>query len=52
MRIGLDLDGTVYQYPEFFRDLIESFHAMGHEFFCTSSHCELLELTRTRLAPT
>lgn len=38
MKIGLDLDGTVYQYPDFFRDLIESFHAMGHQFFCTSSH--------------
>lgn len=38
MKIGLDLDGTVYQYPEFFRDLIETFHALGHQFYCTSSH--------------
>lgn len=38
MKIGLDLDGTVYEYPEFFRDLIETFHALGHRFFCTSSH--------------
>ena len=38
MKIGLDLDGTVYQYPEFFRELINAFAALGHEFFCTSSH--------------
>lgn len=38
MKIGLDLDDTVYAYPEFFRELIESFHARGHTFFCTSGH--------------
>lgn len=38
MKIGLDLDGTVYEYPEFFRALIDLFHSQGHEFYCTSSH--------------
>lgn len=38
MKIGLDLDGTVYAYPDFFRDLINSFSVLGHQFFCTSGH--------------
>lgn len=38
LKIGLDLDGTVYAYPDFFRDLIDSFYMAGHRFFCTSSH--------------
>lgn len=38
MKIGLDLDGTVYAHPEFFAAMIEAMTAAGHQFFCTSSH--------------
>lgn len=38
MRIGLDLDGTVYAHPEFFREMIHAMSAAGHLFFCISSH--------------
>jgi|GEM_PF-6126053 len=38
MKIGLDLDGTVFAHPRFFAALIESMHHSGHLFFCTSSH--------------
>lgn len=36
MKIGLDLDGTVYSYPEFFKRLIEG--CRGIQFYCISSH--------------
>lgn len=50
MKIGLDLDGTVYGYPEFFREFIPAMVARGHQFFVTSAHgrdvwdkdCEML----------
>ena len=35
MKIGLDLDDTVYQFPEFFKKLME---LEGVEFFVTSGH--------------
>lgn len=38
MKFGLDLDGTVYAYPEFFAEFIEAMSARGHQFFCTSAH--------------
>lgn len=38
MRIGLDLDGTVYAHPQFFAAMIEAMAKDGHQFFCTSSH--------------
>ncbi len=38
MRIGLDLDGTVYANPEFFGELVAALSARGHRFFCISSH--------------
>jgi hypothetical protein len=38
MKIGLDLDGTVYGYPEFFKEFIPAMVARGHQFFCTSAH--------------
>lgn len=38
MRIGLDLDGTLYAHPKFFAALIPAMHAAGHEFYCTSAH--------------
>ena len=38
MRIGLDLDGTVYAHPAFFGAMIQAMAADGHTFFCTSSH--------------
>ena len=38
MKIGIDLDGTLYAYPEFFRELIVSLRSRGHFFFCTSGH--------------
>ncbi len=38
MKIGLDLDGTVYTHPEFFKELVHSMSAQGHEFYCISSH--------------
>lgn len=51
MKIGLDLDGTVFAHPVFFAAMIESMANDGHQFFCTSSHarsewpqdCERLE---------
>ena len=38
MKIGLDLDGTVYGFPEFFKEFIPAMVARGHQFFCTSAH--------------
>jgi hypothetical protein len=38
MKIGLDLDGTVYAHPGFFAEMIHAFTAAGHTFFCISSH--------------
>lgn len=38
MKIGLDLDGTVYAHPQFFAALVSAMSAAGHEFFCISSH--------------
>jgi hypothetical protein len=38
MRIGLDLDGTVYSHPAFFAEMIRAMTAAGHSFFCISSH--------------
>ena len=37
MKIGLDLDGTLYGFPEFFKAMIDSMTKDGHEFFCTSN---------------
>jgi len=37
MKIGLDLDGTLYGFPKFFKAMIESMVRDGHEFFCTSN---------------
>jgi len=38
MKIGINLDNTVYSHPAFFAALIESMSGQGHRFFCTSSH--------------
>ena len=38
MNIGIDLDDTVYKYPEFFKELVEGLTSRGHKFFCTSAH--------------
>lgn len=38
MRIGIDLDGTLYAYPRFFGELIRAMHARGHTWHCTSCH--------------
>jgi len=38
MKIGLDLDGTVYAHPEFFAAMISAMSAAGHQFYCISSH--------------
>lgn len=38
MKIGLDLDGTVYSHPAFFSAMVESMSGHGHQFFCISSH--------------
>jgi len=38
MRIGLDLDGTVYAHPQFFAAMVSAMAAAGHQFFCISSH--------------
>lgn len=38
MKIGLDLDGTVYAHPQFFAAMISAMAAAGHEFYCISSH--------------
>lgn len=38
MRIGLDLDHTVYGFPEFFREFIPAMVARGHEIVCSSNH--------------
>lgn len=38
MKIGLDLDGTLYSHPQFFAAMIREMSAAGHLFFCISSH--------------
>lgn len=38
MKIGVDLDHTVYGFPEFFRAFIPAMVAAGHEVYCTSNH--------------
>ena len=37
MKIGLDLDGTLYGFPEFFKAMIESMVKDGHKFYCASN---------------
>lgn len=38
MKIGLDLDGTVYSHPAFFAEMIHAMTARGHTFHVISSH--------------
>lgn len=38
MKIGVDLDHTVYGFPEFFVAFISAMSAAGHKFYCTSNH--------------
>lgn len=38
MKIGLDLDQTIYGFPEFFKVFIDAMHNAGHELFITSNH--------------
>lgn len=38
MKIGVDLDQTVYGFPEFFGPFITIMSASGHKFYCTSNH--------------
>jgi hypothetical protein len=38
LTIGLDLDHTVYGFPEFFKPFIEAMTAAGHKIVCTSNH--------------
>lgn len=38
MKIGLDLDGTVYAHPAFFAEMISAMSSAGHQLFCISSH--------------
>lgn len=38
MKIGLDLDHTIYGFPEFFAAFIPAMVAAGHEIYCTSNH--------------
>jgi hypothetical protein len=38
LRIGLDLDDTVYGHPGFFRALVDAMHAAGHKLICISAH--------------
>lgn len=38
MKIGIDLDHTVYGFPVFFAAFIEAMSAAGHQFYCTSNH--------------
>lgn len=50
MKIGVDLDATVYGFPEFFRAFIPAMVAAGHEIYCTSAHArEDWPLDRDRL---
>ena len=38
MKIGLDLDGTLYAHPKFFSAMIDAMSEKGHTFHCISSH--------------
>jgi hypothetical protein len=38
LTIGIDLNGTVYGHPDFFRAFIEAMHAAGHRLVCISVH--------------
>lgn len=40
MKIGLDLDHTIYGFPEFFKEFIPAMAARGHVFYCTSNHTQ------------
>lgn len=42
MRIGLDLDRTVYGYPHFFAEFIPAMVARGHQILCTSNHLKIV----------
>jgi glycosyltransferase involved in cell wall biosynthesis len=41
LKIGIDLDGTLYSHPEFFGAMLTAMVADGHEFYCISSHSRL-----------
>lgn len=38
MKISLDLDGTLYHHPDFFRELMRLFLAAGHEVGILTGH--------------
>ena len=40
MKIGIDLDHTVYGFPDFFREFIPAMVVRGHKFYCTSNHTQ------------
>ena len=40
MKIGLDLDHTVYGFPEFFKEFIPAMISRGHEIYCSSNHTQ------------
>lgn len=38
LKIGVDLDHTVYGFPSFFAAFIPTMSSAGHKFYCTSNH--------------
>lgn len=38
MKIGVDLDHTVYGFPWFFAQFISAMNEAGHSIYCTSNH--------------
>jgi hypothetical protein len=52
MKIGFDLDGVMYDWPEIFVPLTKLLHENGHQLFITSNHTKIewINLDRDRLA--
>lgn len=38
MKIGFDLDGTLYQFPDIFKKLCEALHGFRHDLYIVSNH--------------
>jgi hypothetical protein len=40
LRIGFDLDQTIYGFPHLFREIIPALAKAGHKIYCTSNHSQ------------
>ena len=49
MKIAIDLDGTAWKYPNYFRDLIKNMRLLGHEVGILTAHTKRIEGADKRL---